>query len=296
LTELYVQEMGCVVASIDFLAVGHVTKDLLPNGRFTLGGTAAYATLTARSLGVSAAAMTSAPPGLDLADMLAGVQLHVIPSASPTVFENIYRGEQRLQYLRSVADRLAASDLPPAWKRASIVLLGPLVGELGMDWLGAFAHSLVGVVPQGWMRQWDRTGLVASRAWDEASLILPRVDVVVFSEDDVSRDEVAIRYYASLARVAVVTHGRRGATVFYRGVEKRFPAFRAREVDPTGAGDVFAAAFLVRLNETGDPFEAAPFANCTASLSIEGIGTTTIPTRQQVMERLRHGKHYDSES
>ena len=285
-----------MVGSIDFLAVGHVTQDLLPDGSFTIGGTAAYATLTARALGVSAAAVTSAPADLDLALALAGVQLHVVPSSTPTVFENIYQGQQRLQYVRSVAVRLKASDLPPAWKRPSIVLLGPVVGELGLDWLSAFAQSCVGVVPQGWMRRWDKTGLVAPRAWEEASRILPRVDVVVFSEDDVRQDEGTIHHYASLARIAVVTRGRRGATVFYRGVERQFPAFSAREVDPTGAGDVFAAAFLVRLRETSDPFEAASYANCTASFCIEGTGTTTIPARQQVEERLRHGGHYDSES
>ena len=286
--------MGCVVVSIDFLAVGHVTKDLLPNGRFTLGGTAAYATLTARSLGVSAAAMTSAPDDLDLSRTLAGIQLHVVPSSTATIFENIYRDQQRLQHVRGVASRLKASDLPAAWKQASIVLLGPLVGELGLDWLGAWTQSSVGVVPQGWMRQWNENGLVIHRDWEEAPQILPKVDAVIFSEHDVRQDESTIHYYASLTRIAVVTRGRKGATVFYRGMERQFPAFRAREIDPTGAGDVFAAAFLVRLRETGDPFEAAPFANCTASFAIEGTGTSSIPTRQQVEERLRYGEHYDA--
>jgi sugar/nucleoside kinase (ribokinase family) len=45
-------------------------------------------------------------------------------------------------------------------------------------------------------------------------------------------------------------------------------------VDPTGAGDVFAAAFFVRLTQTGDPWKAARFANrlATASITLEGVG------------------------
>ncbi len=282
-----------MVDSIDFLAVGHVTKDLSPDGSYTVGGTATYATLTARALGVSAAVMTSAPTDFDLSRALTGIRLHVVPSSTPTVFENIYHGNQRLQYVRGVADSLKPSHMPVAWRQTPMVLFGPVVDELGLDWLGVFPHSSLGVVAQGWLRRWDKTGLVSPRVWEEASRILPRVDVVVFSEDDVSRDESTIHSYASLTRIAVVTRGRGGATVFYRGEERQFPAFSAQEVDPTGAGDVFAAAFLIRLNETGNPFEAAPFANSAASFCIEGPGTTTIATRQQVENRLCHGKHYD---
>jgi len=42
----------------------------------------------------------------------------------------------------------------------------------------------------------------------------------------------------------------------------------------------------LRLRETGDAYQAAPFANCAASFAVEGDGTTTVPTREQVEERL----------
>jgi sugar/nucleoside kinase (ribokinase family) len=58
-------------------------------------------------------------------------------------------------------------------------------------------------------------------------------------------------------------------------------------VDPTGAGDVFAAAFLVRYRETGDPFASALFASCAASLSVEAPGLEGVPTRARVEERFR---------
>jgi sugar/nucleoside kinase (ribokinase family) len=50
-------------------------------------------------------------------------------------------------------------------------------------------------------------------------------------------------------------------------------------VDPTGAGDVFAAAFLVRYHLEGDPWEAAAAATCAASMSVEGEGWSTVPER-----------------
>lgn len=278
--------------SPDFLAIGHVTKDLLPGGGYSIGGTATYATLTAQRLGLSVAVLTSAPPDLDLSSTLRDVALHIVPSQVATTFENIYEGQKRRQFVHGIASPLRAVHLPPSWKQVPIVLLCPLVCEMDLDWLWLFRGAIVGVTPQGWMRQWDERGQVMTKPWLEADAILPNVDVLVYSDEDVAGDESIMQHYAELVKIAVVTRGWQGATVFYHGMARDFPAFRAKEVDPTGAGDVFAAAFLVRLKETGDPYQAAPFANCAASFSIEGQGTTTIPTRQQVEERLRFGKLY----
>ena len=61
-------------------------------------------------------------------------------------------------------------------------------------------------------------------------------------------------------------------------------------IDPTGAGDTFTAAFLIRYSETRDPVEAARFANVTASFSVEGQSYTTMPSREQVDAYLaEHG-------
>ena len=75
-----------------------------------------------------------------------------------------------------------------------------------------------------------------------------------------------------------------------RDGEERVPAYQANEVDPTGAGDVFATAFFVRLHETGDAVQAARFANAAASFVVEGPGVSCIPSRAQVEWRLRYGR------
>ncbi len=51
---------------------------------------------------------------------------------------------------------------------------------------------------------------------------------------------------------------------------RKFPAPSVEEVNPTGAGDIFAAAFLVRLQQTkGNPWEAAEFATSIASATVK---------------------------
>jgi sugar/nucleoside kinase (ribokinase family) len=279
------------LARPDLLAVGHVTKDLLTDGGYSIGGTATYASLAALRLGASVAVFTSAPGDLDLSQALGGVAVHRVASPSATTFENIYLGPHRKQYIHGTARPLHPDDLPEAWRRSPIVLLCPIAGELGLDWMGTFRQSIVGVTPQGWMRRWDESGLISHQAWREAEQILPRVDVLVFSNEDVGGDQELVQHYARLARIAAVTEGPLGVTVYWNGQSRRFPAYRAAaEIDPTGAGDVFAAAFLLRLKETQDPNLAAPFANCAASFAIEGPGTTTLATRSQVEARMARGE------
>ena len=57
-------------------------------------------------------------------------------------------------------------------------------------------------------------------------------------------------------------------------------------VELTGAGDVFAAAFLVRLHETGDPWQATRFAACAASFIVEGEAFDAAPSRARIDKRL----------
>jgi sugar/nucleoside kinase (ribokinase family) len=64
-------------------------------------------------------------------------------------------------------------------------------------------------------------------------------------------------------------------------------AFPEDEVDPTGAGDTFATAFLIRFHETGDPAEAARFGAAAASISVGGTGADAIATREEIVARMR---------
>ena len=273
--------------SPEFVAIGHVTKDLLPEGGHRLGGAVTYAAWTARSLGLSAAVLTSAPANFGLDAQLPGIELSTVPSVAATTFENIYEGESRCQFLHSTADVLHVQHLPARWREATIALLAPVAGELGSDWINVFPSALVAATPQGWMRDVDEDGRVRSKPWQPSAQFLSGVDVLIFSEEDVDRSESEILRYARMARIAAVTRGSGGATVFVEGSSRHVPTTPVPVVDATGAGDIFAAAFLVALNECGAPFDAARFANCAAALSVQGYGIEAIPSKSQVEERLQ---------
>ncbi len=273
----------------DFLVIGHVTRDLQENG-FTIGGTVTFASLTARNLGQRTAVVTRASPDLELNPLYQGIEVLRLPSPATSTFQNVYSvNGVRTQYIRAVADPIRAEDIPLAWREAKVVLLGPLTNELEGGIARIFPHSLIGVTPQGWMRHWDEDGRVFPKPWEDAAKVLDYARVVVFSEDDVQRDESVIQTYARQAEILVVTMGARGARVYHRGEMRHFPAFETIEVDPTGAGDVFAAAYLIELARSGDPYAAAHFANCVASFVVEKPGAEGIPTLEQVERRLAKG-------
>ncbi len=67
----------------------------------------------------------------------------------------------------------------------------------------------------------------------------------------------------------VVTQADQGCTVYWQREERHFPAPVVEAVAVTGAGDIFAAAFLLQLSRSGgDAWSAAQVANQVAALSV----------------------------
>jgi sugar/nucleoside kinase (ribokinase family) len=268
--------------SIDYLVIGYMCKDLLPNG-YTIGGTVAYSALTARNLGQRVAVVTSAATDLDFRSRLDGVLVSIQDSAATTTFENVYHQGTRQQFLRDRADRIRAEAIPPAWRQAAIVHLGPLAQEMDESLAELFPHALLAATPQGWMRQWDAAGRVRPKLWDEKRLP-QNVRAVIFSREDIGDDESRFEACARRFEIVILTDGRHGSTVAWQGEVRHFPAHPTVEVDPTGAGDIFASAFLVAFKETGDPWRAACYANCAGAASVARPGLEGIPTPKELAQ------------
>jgi len=267
---------------VDYLAIGHVAHDLTPEGP-RLGGTVAYSALTARALGLRVGIVTAVGKETSL-DALNGIPVISIKSPQSTTFENIYTEHGRVQYLRAQASKIDFSAVPESWRRASIIHLGTIANEMDSIIPGEFSSSLIGITPQGWMRQWDSEGRVSLREWEDSESILAQAGAVVISREDVRGDDELIEHMAHQTRMLVVTEGAEGCVLHWNGDRRRFRAPEVHEVDATGAGDIFAASFFVRLLNTRDPWEAARFATLIASRSVTRVGLDGIPTAQEIEE------------
>jgi sugar/nucleoside kinase (ribokinase family) len=276
----------------DFLVVGHVVQDLLPDGSWRLGGAASYAALLARNLGLKTAVLTACAADLPLAELLPEIEQRVVPSRRTTRFRNVYEGGRRTQWAPSRAAPLTVESLPDEWRESGIVFLAPVAGEVDARLAAAFSQArLVGAGAQGWLRRIavdDRVEALPADAWDAAA-VLENVQALFVSDEDVSVEEAprALAEWAAQMDVLAFTRGYGGADVCYRGDWRRVGAAKANPVDLTGAGDTFAAGFLVRYAECGDPWEATRFGAAAAALVIEAVGVSGVPGREAVDRRLR---------
>lgn len=272
----------------DYLVLGHITRDLLPDSSVAPGGTARYAAAVAARLGLRGAVLTAGDPA-DLPPPPEGVALAASPSPAITTFENRYGPAGRRQWLHAVGAPVDLGALPAPWRAAPAVHLAPVAAEIDLAAaLDAFPQALVGVTPQGWMRVWDAAlpAEVRPSPWRPAPELLRRIGLVVLSIEDVAGDEALPAAYAAHCPLVVVTRGAAGATLYRRGEPVAIPAFAVEERDPTGAGDVFACAMLARLRETAEPVAAATFASAAAALAVTGPGLGGLSGREAVEAHL----------
>ena len=265
---------------VDYLVIGHVAHDLTPSGPH-LGGTAAYSALTARALGLRVGVVTASGPETSL-DALSGLLVISAPSPQSTTFENIYSENGRRQILHHCAVPLLLDSVPDVWRRTAIIHLGPVAQEVDAVLPDSFSPSLVGLTPQGWMRAWDESGQVRRTNWESAEQALGQAGAVVVSIDDVGGDEERIEFMAAHTRVLAVTEAAAGSRLYWHGDQRRFRAPEMYETDATGAGDIFAAAFFIRLLTTQDPWEAARFATQLSARSVTRKGLEGIPTPEEI--------------
>lgn len=268
----------------EFVVVGHISKDLTPDGPRP-GGAALYAAHTVAALGHSVGLLTRTASDIEIGQLPPGVEFVNVPSQVTTTFENTVDGNERTQTIHSVADSIRTSDVPWGWFDAPVVLLVPIANEFAPAFAARFPKSLVGVGLQGWLRRWDARGRVRPRSPREALGTLPPLGALFVSRDDWAGDWQELEEVASSSPILVATLADKGARIKLGDEWSDLPPTPTNLVDATGAGDVFAAAFMVRLFETRDPQEAASFASVAAVLSIGGIGTTAIPTHDQIAAR-----------
>jgi sugar/nucleoside kinase (ribokinase family) len=271
----------------EFLAVGHVTHDHVETGKMQLGGAALYSSMTARRLGKQAAILTSFGEDFMGEEALEGIAARVVRAPRTSSFRNSYDAGGRVQFVYEEAAPLNSADLPAGWTRARVAYLCPVLHEFQEELGEAFTDTLIGVAPQGWMRSWDEAGRVRGHRWEGFECLLDRSQMVIVSEEDIADERGVVEVFRKHAPIVILTRAGQGAMVFAGKRILSLGAYAAVERDPTGAGDCFGAAFLVRYEETGSIEEAARFASCVGAFVVEKEGIVGIPSREAVENRIR---------
>jgi sugar/nucleoside kinase (ribokinase family) len=277
--------------TFDYLAVGHVTVDLIadaPGGpRRQPGGGAFHSALQAARLGLRSAIVTCGRRD-ELEELLRPYRdeltLHIVPAAETTTLRTEGSGSSRHQRLLAWAGPIPDQRLP---LRTGILHLAPIARELAGD-CGIDA-DFVGLTPQGLVRAWAKIGEELTPSVLDPSALPPRCDAAVLSTAEQPYCEALLsgqRPPASRPIVAV-TAGAGATTVQLPGGEtvNVTPPRLLTVRDDLGAGDVFAAAFFVALWEgqtPQTPQAAAAFGNAAAVVKIAGEGPGAIGDRDAI--------------
>ncbi|MCL5996263.1 MAG: PfkB family carbohydrate kinase [Chloroflexi bacterium] len=267
---------------INYLAIGHVTEDVWQEGK-TPGGTVTYSSRTARALLDRVTVLTAASNDLDTVSAFPGIDVHRLDAPNTTQFQNVYTPAGRVQVVSPCPVTIKPEHLTSAMRESAVIHLGPVCNEVSAEIVRhVHAGTFVGITPQGWMRRWDGAGRVTSLAayWVDAPLVLARANAVVISIDDIAGDWDIARAWAAQTQLLVVTQGAQGCTAFIDSSPAHVSAPCVQEVEPTGAGDIFATVLFASLQQGDTPLHACAFANCIAAQSVTRLRLAGIPAAQ----------------
>lgn len=252
-----------------------------------IGGTVSYAASTAHAFGLRVGVLTSAMYGDPLLDELRQwASVVSLPAPETTTFENLYTPLGRVQYIRGVGAPLTSADVPEEWRSVPLVHIAPIADEIHPDVVTCFPESAMLVTLQGWLRRWGDDGRVYFKRW-ENSQVLQAVDFVVFSEEDIVESPDMEAAIAAQARCLIVTRADKGGTIYRAGTATSYSAYPAEVVNPTGAGDIFAASFFAFWHLfKHDMARAIPAAAQLAALSVTRVGLDGAPTPDEIRALL----------
>lgn len=268
------------------LIVGAVTWDVV-GGERRPGGAVTFAARVASALGVRARVLLAAGDDADL-DAFAGHEVAVIRVEQTMTLEHRTEGGRRHQrVLARPHCALTPADLPTGWPHPDTLILGTLLpDDIDVPAFLDLGARETAVIAQGLQRTVRADGMVAEAAVPTAALrAAARPDVTLCLSDDETAAWPAsdLDAIAARCRRLVRTRGARGAEIRSAEGVRAVAPLTATVVDPTGAGDVFAAALILAMRAGEDV--AGRLAAACAAACVERPGSAPLPARAELMAR-----------
>jgi sugar/nucleoside kinase (ribokinase family) len=250
--------------------VGNLARDRLAGGTARAGGGPYHCARGLRALGAQAAIATKTAADAGLVEQLEslGLPVHWRASSSTAAFGIEYDGETRRMVVEALGEPWTPAEargwVAEALGGARWVHVAPLArSDFPAETLAALAHGRqLSLDGQGLVRPACTGPLELDGDYDPE--VLRFVSILKLAEDEAA--VIGVTDGPAILRLGVpevvVTLGSRGAVVYAGGVVAHVRTRPLEGIDPTGAGDAFAAVYVAARSEGASPTAAASRA-CT---------------------------------
>lgn len=271
------------------LAIGPVTKDYIitPSDKyFQIGGAIFYQTLTLNTLKYGVTSIISiSQKDIKLLDEI-NSDIKFIFTNKTMEYTNIYdENFNRRQKATLTNNPIFPENIDMPLDNVSSVLLSPLSPyDIPAETIAFFKEKDIKTVliPQGYLRQTDNQNNVIKRNWKNKEKYLENTDIISLDENEaktafnlkIIRDEQILKLLKKYAlEQIIITKAERGSTIYSEDNIYNIPAIQTEHaVDATGLGDTYIAAYIAKLEETGNIFESGLFASIAAKEKLENKG------------------------
>ncbi|MFU8802495.1 MAG: PfkB family carbohydrate kinase [Bradymonadaceae bacterium] len=288
------------------LIVGHVTHDYYAEG-IKAGGCAFYGAHVHAHLSPTSHLLTAVGEDFQCDDALSAFDATVHRSGPTTTFANYYPpSKPRIQLLETRGAPITPDLVTSSWLDADLVHLAPVLQEIDLlEWKAAAGDGLLAINIQGWIKRagpaFDATSLEAAQRrgvrgtshlvvqehWSVTEDELRGVDIACLGEEDLIDQGDLLERLVAAVPVVALTLGARGSRIYVHGKPTDVGVYRTHVVDPTGAGDVFAATFAHKIASGLHPVEAAQWASAAASIVIEAAGAIALERLGELEGRVK---------
>jgi sugar/nucleoside kinase (ribokinase family) len=285
------------------LAFGNPVYDVISTPRIVrseriLSGCSTNACLAAALLGEEATLVGTV--GEDFRERLQAdlaerqVKYHLLPSKETGGFSLIYYDEHGNRHLNILG---TADPLPLVVNgaaQADIILIGPILGEVSAELVSEIkkvSQAPIVVDPQGLLRgakdgkifhemsvNFEKIAAMATVV--KANELETKVVTGIEPRDDPEKAVRALHKFG--CKIAITTLAEAGSIIYDGSKIYIIPPFTTDALDPTGAGDTYAAGFMVKYLETPNDLRAVGcFGSSVSSVMVENSGPDFPLSRQE---------------
>jgi sugar/nucleoside kinase (ribokinase family) len=213
------------------------------------------------------------------------IEYHLQPSSQTGGFSLLYYDNQgnRELTLLGIADPIRFYS--NGYREVDFILIGPILGEVNADLvrqIKAETDTPILTDPQGLLRNQNNGQIYHEMTRDfvdiaKMSTIVKANELetrVVTGIDPRIDPEQAVKALHKFGcKIAVTTIAEAGSIIYDGEKIYLIPAYKTNAIDPTGAGDTYAAGFVTKYMESPDDLTAVGcFASAVASVMVENSG------------------------